>query len=246
MNRILIIGATSSIALEYARLWAIQSATFFLVGRNIEKLEDTARDLIVRGSSEVYKFQMDVNNIENHKIMLDESSRLLGGIDIVLIAHGTLPNQKDCEINTELLLSEFSTNAVSTIGLLTIIANYLENQGFGSIGVITSIAGDRGRLSNYVYGSSKAAVSVFCDGLRIRLFKAGVSLTDIRPGYVDTPMTQNLNLPSILVSKPKVIAKQINKGIQNGKAVLYTPSYWAYIMAIIRLIPRIIFRHMKL
>jgi decaprenylphospho-beta-D-erythro-pentofuranosid-2-ulose 2-reductase len=246
VNRILIIGATSSIALEYARLWAIQSATFFLVGRNIEKLEDTARDLIVRGSSEVYKFQMDVNNIENHKIMLDESSRLLGGIDIVLISHGTLPNQKDCEINTELLLSEFSTNAVSTIGLLTIIANYLENQGFGSIGVITSIAGDRGRVSNYVYGSSKAAVSVFCDGLRIRLFKAGVSLTDIRPGYVDTPMTQNLHLPSILVSKPKVIAKQINKGIQNGKAVLYTPSYWAYIMAIIRFIPRIIFRHMKL
>jgi len=246
MKRILVIGATSSIASECCRLWALKNASFFLVGRNKEKLDNTAKDLLVRGALEVHTFEMNFRNIEDHQNMLNEAIKSIGGLDVALIAHGTLPNQKDCQSNMDLLLSEFSINTLSTIGLLSILANYFENQGFGSIGVITSVSGDRGRPSNYVYGSSKAAISVFCEGLRVRLFKSGVTLTDIRPGFVETPMTKGLQLPKFLVSKPDKIAKRIIYGVENGKDVLYTPSYWRLIMFFIRSIPRVIFRYMKL
>ena len=246
MKNILIIGATSSIASECSRLWASEKASFFLVGRNIEKLDNIAKDILVRGALKVKVFEMDFTNTENHQVMLTECLKFIDELDIALIAHGTLPNQKSCELNAELLLSEFSINTLSTIGLLTILANYFENKGSGAIGVITSVAGDRGRPSNYVYGSSKAAISVFCDGMRVRLFNAGVSLTDIRPGFVETPMTANLIFPKLLVSKPSQIAKRIITGIEKHKDILYTPVYWRLIMFCIRSIPKSIFRYLKI
>ena len=170
----------------------------------------------------------------------------LGVFDIALIAHGTLPDQAACEQDAALTLEEFAKNGTSVIALLTLLAHQFERQHSGSIAVITSVAGDRGRPSNYVYGSAKAAVSVFCEGLRARLFKAGVSLTDIRPGFVATPMTAGLALPAALVAQPEAVAKRILDGVEQRVDVLYVPAFWGLIMLVIRSIPRFIFKRMRL
>jgi short-subunit dehydrogenase len=218
----------------------------FLVARDSEKLAAIARDLSVRGASAVHTWQMDANDLPAHTDMLKAVVQALGAIDIALIAHGTLPDQKACEADAARALREFTTNASSAIALLTVLANQFEQQRSGAIGVITSVAGDRGRPSNYVYGSAKAAVSVFCEGLRARLYKAGVSLTDIRPGFVATPMTQGLALPAPLVAQPASVARRIVAGIDRKADVLYAPAMWALIMTIIRMIPRAIFKRLKL
>ena len=246
MKRVLIIGATSAIASACARLWAAEGASLFLVARDSSKLQSLRADLSVRGSVAVHEWQMDANEISMHSAMLKAAVQALGGIDVALIAHGTLPNQAACESDAALALREFSSNGTSFIALLTVLANEFEHQHSGAIAVITSVAGDRGRPSNYVYGSAKAAVSVFCEGLRARLFKAGVSLTDVRPGFVDTPMTQGLALPAALVARPAAVARRIVTGIDRKCDVLYVPAFWAFIMGIIRNIPRAAFKRMKL
>jgi short-subunit dehydrogenase len=246
MKRVLIIGATSAIATACARIWATQRAHLFLVARDSAKLDALAGDLNVRGAAAVHRFAMDANDTDAHGRMLDAALQALGQIDIALIAHGTLPDQAACEADATLTLRELATNGMSVIALLTALANVFERQHSGAIGVITSVAGDRGRPTNYVYGSAKAAVSVFCEGLRARLFKASVSLTDIRPGFVATPMTQNLSLPPMLVSQPAVVAKRIVAGIERNVDVLYAPAFWALIMTIIRNIPRAMFKRMNL
>ena len=246
MKRVLIIGATSAIAGACARNWGDQGASLFLVGRDVEKLQALADHLSVVGTSEVGTWQMDATDLSSHRAMLAAAVQALGGIDIVLIAHGTLPDQVVCQGNAVLTLREFSTNGTSVIALLTTLANHFERQGYGAIGVITSVAGDRGRPSNYVYGSAKAAVSVFCEGLRARLFKVGVSLTDIRPGFVATPMTRGLALPALLVAQPEAVARRIVAGIERKSDVLYLPPFWAAIMMVIRNIPQCIFKRTNL
>jgi decaprenylphospho-beta-D-erythro-pentofuranosid-2-ulose 2-reductase len=246
MSRVLVFGATSAIATACARIWAAQGAQLFLVGRSTEKLQSLADDLAVRGARAVHQLELDANDNAAHQSVVEAAVRQLGGIDIALIAHGSLPDQAACQADSATMLREIATNGTSVLSLLTVLANHFERQRSGAIGVITSVAGDRGRPSNYVYGSAKAAVQVFCEGLRARLFHAGVSLTDIRPGFVATPMTQGLKLPGPLVSEPAVVAKRIVSGIARKADVLYTPGYWALIMLVIRSIPRPVFKRLKL
>lgn len=246
MKKILIIGATSAIATACARIWAAQSASLFLVARDAEKLQALCADLEVRGAVAVDTFCMNAEDIGAHAAMLEGALRALGQLDIALIAHGTLPDQQACEADANLTLREFSTNGTSVIALLTVLANQFEGQRNGAIAVISSVAGDRGRPSNYVYGSAKAAVSVFCEGLRARLFKVGVSVTDIRPGFVATPMTAGLPLPERLVAQPEQVARRIVAGIERKVDVLYAPAFWRLIMLVIRSIPRFVFKRMKL
>ena len=242
---ILIIGATSAIASACAKIWANNESKFFLVARDLEKLTFIADDLKVRGA-EVECFELNVVDIKQQQQMLTKSLAFLHNIDIALIDHGTLPNQAECEKNIAMSLREFNINAVATITLLSQLANIMERQSQGSLAVISSVAGDRGRPSNYVYGSAKAAVSTFCEGLRARLFKKKVYLTDIKPGFVDTPMTQNLSLPQVLVSSPEKIAHCIVKGIKKHKNVIYAPKFWFFIMFIIKNIPNVIFKRINL
>lgn len=246
MKRILIIGATSAIASECARLWAAQGASLFLVGRDASKLEELAADSRVRGAAAVRTWQMDVTDLAAHTAMFESAVRALNGFDVALIAHGTLPDQSACERDPALMVQEFTTNGVSVMALLTLLAPKFEQQASGSICVITSVAGDRGRPSNYVYGSAKAAVSVFCEGMRARLFRAGVSLTDIRPGFVDTPMTQGLALPALLLARPGDVARKILIAIERRRDVAYVPAFWAVVMTFIRMIPGAIFKRMTL
>src|SRR5450830_1749214 len=246
MKRILIIGATSAIANACARAWAEQGCEFFLVARSVEKLELTQADLTVRGAKAVTLYCMDATDFSAHGPMLESCIATMRQIDVALIAHGTLPDQKACEQDVSTALDELTRNGTSVIGLLTILANQFEIQRCGTFAVISSVAGDRGRPSNYLYGTAKAAVSTFCEGLRGRMFKVGVHVITIKPGFVDTPMTQGLPLPAILVASPEKVATRIVNGIQNKSGVLYTPGFWLGIMLIIKSIPEFIFKRLSL
>jgi short-subunit dehydrogenase len=245
MKKILILGATSAIAEHCARLWAGQGESMFLVARNENRLTAIASDLRVRGASKVETFILDLNEFNEHEEMLETANRVMDGIDIALIAHGTLSNQKECEQSAELTMQELRTNALSTISLLTLIANEFERKQSGTIAVISSLAGDRGRGSNYVYGSAKAMVTTFASGLRQRLHKSNVAVITIKPGFVDTPMTSSFK-KGLLWSKPEKIARMIVKSVDRRTPQIYSPSYWKFISMTIQILPNAIFQKIKL
>jgi decaprenylphospho-beta-D-erythro-pentofuranosid-2-ulose 2-reductase len=245
-QNILIIGATSGIAEAVARRYASQSAQLFLVGRNSDKLKVIAGDLLARGACNVETFVMDVNDYAKMPVMLESVWNNLGNIDVALIAHGTLPDQMRAQVDSEYAIAEFRNNAEGIIVCLTELATRFEAQGNGVIAVIGSVAGDRGRASNYVYGAAKAAVHAFASGLRVRLFKSGVHVLTIKPGFVDTPMTKDLALPQALVVTSDKVAVDIIKAITKKQNVLYTPWFWYWIMLIIRHIPIFIFKKTNL
>ena len=244
MKRILIIGATSAIAECCARIWAARGDFLHLVARNEQHLQVIESDLKVRGISEVTTYCTDLNDMNRHEELLNVADDALEGIDIVLIAHGTLSNQKMCELSVEETLAEIQTNALSTISLLSLIANKFEARKSGTICVISSVAGDRGRASNYVYGSAKAMVTVFTSGLRQRLYNSNVSVVTIKPGFVDTPMTSELK-KGFLWAKPTLISKMIVKAIDKKKSEVYVPKFWYVVMLIIRSMPLFIFKRFR-
>lgn len=246
MKNILIVGATSAIAIACARNWANQNARFFLVARNGERLGQVANDLRTRGAQLAATYHLDIDDITRHANMLRACETELGAIDIALVAPGTLPDQALCQADPALAVREFNTNAVSIIALLTLLANALEAQKRGALAVISSVAGDRGRPSNYLYGSAKAALTTFCEGLNARLFKAGVHVLTIKPGFVATPMTEGLPLPAPLVASAERVAEDIIRAVNGKRDVLYTPWFWKNIMWIIRSVPRFLFKRASL
>ena len=245
MKRILIIGATSAIAEHCARIWAARGDTLHLVARNEQQVQVIEPDLKVRGASEVTTYCSDLNDVDKHEELLSAADNTLGNVDIVLIAHGTLSNQKSCKLSVHETLAEIQTNSLSTISLLTLIANRFEANKNGTICVISSVAGDRGRASNYVYGSAKAMVTAFTSGLRQRLYKSNVSVVTIKPGFVDTPMTSDFK-KGILWAKPTVVSAQIVRAIDKKRPETYVPSYWRLILMLVRNIPSNIFLKLKL
>jgi hypothetical protein len=244
-QNIIIIGAASGIAGAVARLYAEQGARLFLVARNQSKLNAVAADLRARGASEVTGFLMDANELDKLPAMLETAWGALGNVDVALVAHGTLPDQKRTETDISYAVSEFRTNSESVIACLAGLAQRFELQGQGVIAVIGSVAGDRGRASNYLYGAAKAAIDTYASGLRARLFQHGVHVLTIKPGFVATPMTEKLNLPARLTSTPESVARDIHRAILRRSDVLYTPWFWAVVMLIIRLLPAAIFKRLK-
>ncbi len=243
MKRVMIIGATSGIATAIARTYAGESAHLELVARDAARLQALAADLEVRGA-EVTGSVLDVTDFERHREVVDAVfSR--GPVDVVVLAHGTLPDQRACEQDVELLRREFTVNATATLSLLSLVAERMERQGRGTIVAITSVAGVRGRQSNYLYGSAKAAVSTFVEGLRNRLFAAGVHVVDIRPGFVDTPMTRDFD-KGLLWADPERIARGVRRAIDRRRATVYLPGFWRPIMLAIRAVPDLLFRRLKL
>lgn len=244
-KNILVIGATSAIAQAVIRQYAEQNHHLFLVGRQESSLQSIADDAKIRGAASALIYAIDLNDVGKQAAMMHYLNEHFNPIDIVLIAHGTLPNQHACQQNVDALLHEVQTNAISTIALLTPLANKLEQQGHGTLAVITSVAGDRGRQSNYVYGSAKSMVSTFLQGLRNRLASHNVNVLDIKPGFVDTPMTADFK-KGPLWAKPEQVASSIIKAIAKQKHTLYTPFFWWGIMLIIRNIPEAIFKRLSL
>jgi len=244
-QNILIIGASSAIAQATIRLYAKQGHNLFLAARNEESLTTIANDAKIRGANEVFEYVIDLGEHHRHAEMVEYLFEKMPKLDVALIAHGTLPDQQACQNDVELTMREINTNGLSVISLLTLLANRFEAQKSGTIAVISSVAGDRGRQSNYVYGSAKKLVSTFLQGLRNRLYESGVNVIDIKPGFVDTPMTAEFD-KGPLWAKPEDIAQSIIKGIEKGRQTLYTPWFWWGIMLIIRSIPEVIFKRLKL
>jgi len=245
MRKVLIIGAASAIAQATARQFAEAGDALFLVARDQNKLNVIAEDLRARGASSVGSFMLDVLDYDEHQHTLEAAIAVMGDIDTALLAHGSLPHQKDCEEQFDVARREFEVNAISTMSLLTHIANYFEQKKEGTIVAISSVAGDRGRQSNYLYGAAKGALTIFLQGLRNRLYKSGVTVITIKPGFVDTPMTAEFT-KGALWAKPEKIADVIVQSINKKRDVVYAPWFWQIIMLVIKLIPESIFKRLSL
>ncbi len=239
MKRVLIIGATSAIANAVARTYAAAGDRLFLTAREEIKLEALRQDLTARGAQNVDGAVFDAMDFDAQDGIIEAAGEALGGLDIALIAHGTLPGQSDD------LRHAHEVNHLSVCALAEKIGGRMEANGSGVLAVISSVAGDRGRQSNYLYGSAKAAVSTYLQGLRNRLHPKGVTVLTIKPGFVDTPMTAAFEKGALWASPDKV-AGDIVRAIEKRKDVLYTPWFWRWIMLIIRLIPEPIFKRLKL
>jgi decaprenylphospho-beta-D-erythro-pentofuranosid-2-ulose 2-reductase len=244
-RRVLIIGATSAIAAETARAYAERGAKLFLAGRNAAKLASVAADLRVRGAAEVHTGVLDVAQIPDQTAVIDSAISTLEGLDVALIAHGTLPVQSACEKQVEETVEALHVNFTATITLLTILANYFEAQHRGCIAVITSVAGDRGRQSNYVYGAAKGGVERFLQGLRNRLHASGVTVLTIKPGFVDTPMTASVKKNPLFAS-PRGVGRSIHRAIERRRDVVYIPWFWRPLMMVIRVLPEPLFKRLHL
>jgi decaprenylphospho-beta-D-erythro-pentofuranosid-2-ulose 2-reductase len=245
MRRLVIFGGTSAIAEATAREFARRGDAIFLVGRSRERLQAIADDLKIRGASVVGIANQDLRDVSAFAGLLDQAHAALNGLDAALIAHGTLSDQQACERSTDKLVDEFQVNALSVMSLCTHLANRFEAQQRGVIAVISSVAGDRGRRSNYAYGSAKAAITAFTSGLRQRLRPAGVYVVTIKPGFVDTPMTAAFKKGALWAS-PAAVAREITRAMLRGTPVIYTPGFWRPILWIIRAIPEFVFRKLSL
>lgn len=242
MHRILIIGATSAIAEATARLYAARGAHLFLVGRDATRLARIADDLRVRGGT-IHAHAMDATDLAAHAPMLDAAWQALGGVDLALVAHGTLPDQAACAASVDLAMREFATNGTSVIALGIALAQRL--QAPATLAVISSVAGDRGRASNALYGSAKAAVTAFTSGLRQSLHASGVNVLTIKPGFVDTPMTAAFR-KGALWATPDQVARGIVRAVARRRGVAYLPWFWWGIMRVITHLPEAVFRRIRL
>lgn len=246
MQKIVVLGATSAIAQATQRLLARNGKEMLLVARSPERLSVLRSDLLARGAKAVEIFCADFNEISRHEEIKRFAEERLPGFDTVLLAFGTLLDPEQSALSVELSLQEWNTNFVSAAALLMLFANHFERRRSGCIAAITSVAGDRGRRSNYVYGTAKGALSIFLQGLRSRLHPAGVRVITIKPGPVDTPMTVHMR-KGVTFAKPEIVARDIYRALEDGsRDVLYTPRYWRYIMAAIRMVPERIFKRLAI
>ena len=243
---IVLIGAGSAIATAVARRYAAKHSSLFLFARNGSRLVLQQQDLLVRGAARVGTRVLDLLNHEEHETAINAATEFFGedDIDLVLICHGSLPDQEAAEQDFDLARREIDINGLSVISLLTRLTPYLKEQGRGMLAVVTSVAGDRGRQPNFVYGAAKALVSTYLQGLRGKLLPYGVDVLDIRPGLVDSPMTQQFD-KGLFWSSPELVARQIEKAIRRKRHTVYVPGYWRLIMAVVRSIPEAVFKRLK-
>ena len=207
-------------------------------------LDDVRNDLLARGAELAEVLSYDFADSALHTEIAQRAKDALGTIDLVLIAHGTLPDQNAVQDDFALVHQVLQLNAMSVISLSIAFAEHLIRQENGTLAVISSVAGDRGRQSNYVYGTAKAAVSTFLSGLRGRLRPHGVQVLTIKPGMVDTPMTAHMS-KGALWATPQKIATDIERAVRKGSDVIYSPFYWKWIMLIIAMIPEWLFKRLR-
>lgn len=224
---------------------AEEGANFYLVARNPEKLKAVASDLQTRGAAAVFIRVMDLDDTTAHEAILTEAAQKLDTIDLALLAHGILGDQEKAQTSYRETEAILRTNFLSAVSLITWLANYFESTHQGTLAVISSVAGDRGRKSNYIYGASKGALNIFLEGVRNRIDRSGVHVLTIKPGFVATPMTAHLP-QNALFAYPAAVGRGILKAIEKRKDTAYVPPKWALIMLIIRSIPEAIFKKLNL
>ena len=243
MSYILIIGAKSDIAKAVAREYSKNGYDIYLAGREIYELEEFAKDIRIRGKRDVKLLELDITNFSSHQEFYNKiEEKPLG----VISAVGYLGEQEVAEKNFSEALNIINVNYTGVVSLFNIIADDFEDRKNGFIVGISSVAGDRGRKSNYLYGSAKAGLTAYLSGLRNRLYKSQVNVLTVKPGFVATKMTEGMDLPEKLTVSPEYIAEDIFNAQQSGKNVLYTKWIWQYIMMIIKLIPEFIFKKMSI
>lgn len=246
MKHIVIIGATSLIAEHCARLWVSEPVRLTLVGRDGERLARLAGDLQVRSpQSEVHTLTADFlksSAIDTLVADLDKG----GPVDIALIAHGMLPEQAACQNDLALVDAAIAVNGVSPCLFAEAFAQYMAVRNKGTIAVIGSVAGDRGRRSNYVYGASKALVEGYLQGMQHRFAGTGVRAVLIKPGPTRTPMTAGMADAGMRFADPAQVAADIVRGVAAGQRTVYTPGRWRWIMLVIRHLPAFIFNKLNI
>jgi decaprenylphospho-beta-D-erythro-pentofuranosid-2-ulose 2-reductase len=245
VKKVVVLGATSGIAVEVQRQLASRGCELLLVARSPQRLAELQADLLIRGARNVFIHPVDLASIERHASLFEFVKHNFSDFDTVLLAYGSMASQQDSETSVDTLLHELHVNFVSATALLTLFAYDLERRRTGCLAVITSVAGDRGRRSNYVYGSAKGALSLFVQGLRSRLHPAGVRVITIKPGPVQTSMTDHLQ-NAARFADPQRVASDIVRALgRRSPEVLYTPRIWRYIMTGVKHVPEPVFKRLS-
>lgn len=247
-DNVLILGATSAIARALGRELARRGCRLVVAGRDADELERVASDLRVRYGAEAFVETFDALDFNAHPAFFARCvSHFDGDLTGVVLCHGFMADQARTDRDFTLARLTIDVNLTSAVALLNLAADHLESTGGGYLAAIGSVAGDRGRGSNYTYGAAKAGLATYLAGLRNRLHRAGVHVLTVKPGFVDTPMTQGrVNPRSPLLATSERVARDIDRAIRARRNTLYTPWFWRPILAVIRSIPEPLFKRLKL
>lgn len=242
----LVLGASSAIARAFARVAAAAGDDVILAGRDAADLEIAATDVTLRGSGQARALAFDARDHGSHEAVAAQAEALAAGKPLsVFLAFGTMPAQAEIDADWATAWATLDSNLVGAMSILQRLAPILETRKAGRVVAIGSVAGDRGRLKNYVYGAAKAGLATYLQGLRARLFRADVPVTTVKPGFVDTAMTWGL--PGLfLVASPEDVARTCYAAARKGKEEIYVPFFWWGIMTIIRNIPERIFKKLSI
>lgn len=247
MKKIVIFGGTSAIAEHCARLWVSTPCHLVLVGRNQEKLEIVAQDLRIRGSGSIIETNVkQLLNSDDVKILIDELWQNMGFIDVALIAQGNLPDQSHCQQDLSAAYEALNVNGIIPAQLCEALASKMTELNAGTIAVIGSVAGDRGKKSNYIYGAAKSMLDTYIQGMQHRFSSSNVHISIIKPGPTDTPMTAHLKGSTVKLAAVDQVAQDIINGINKNKRIIYSPIKWQLIMLIIKLLPFFIFKKLDI
>jgi short-subunit dehydrogenase len=241
---LLILGANSDMGLALAAKFAqAERADLWLASRDLERLEKKCRDLEIRFQVKARPLYFDALDYASHR---EFYQRLEPKPDLALLTFGHLGEQLEAQKDFSEARKIMDTNLLAAVSILEVVAADFETRGRGTIIALSSVAGERGRQSNYLYGAAKGGLTVYLSGLRARLFKQQVRVLTVLPGFVRTKMTESLELPGILTAEPAEVAEDVYKAYKQGKDVVYSKWFWRYIMQVIRLIPETIFKRLKL
>ncbi|MGI8950690.1 MAG: SDR family oxidoreductase [Chitinophagaceae bacterium] len=243
MPAVLLLGASSDMSTAIARKFAQDKFDIILAGRNTEQLSALKTDLEIR-----YKIRAEIAEFDalNYSTHFSFYKNLPINPDVTICVFGYLGDQKKAEVNWQEAERIIATNYVGAISILNIIAEDYDEKKHGFIVGISSVAGERGRQSNYLYGSAKAGFTAYLSGLRNRLYKNGVHVVTVLPGFVYTKMTADIKLPAMLTATPEQVAEAIKKAVKNKTNIIYVKWFWRWIMFIIKCVPESIFKKMKL
>jgi decaprenylphospho-beta-D-erythro-pentofuranosid-2-ulose 2-reductase len=244
MQKILILGATSPIARALALKFAYDGARLYLAARDAGEAQRVAEDVCFRAGVGTLSGTFDAVDFASHDEFIRHAANELGGLDGVVACFGTLGDEEAAQTDPDAAIATINQNFTGAVSLITLAARHLEQQGSGFIIVLGSVAGDRGRARNYVYGAAKGALAIFADGLRGRLAKSNVHVMTVKLGTVDTRMTWGRE-GALLAIQPARAADSIYAAYRKRREVVYVPWFWRVIMTMIRLIPERLFKRVK-
>lgn len=240
---VLILGANSDMAEALAKLYAQKGYRLLLASRDLDRLNSHAADLKIRYTVDVQCFSFDAHAYLTHKQFYNQ---LPAKPDIVIVAFGVLGDTEAAMTEWSSADEIISSNFTGAVSILNIIATDFQQRGSGAIVGISSVAGERGRQSNFIYGSAKAAFTAYLSGLRNRLAKGNVHVVTVKPGFVRTKMIADVSTPALLTATPEQVAKRIDRALVKKQNVIYVLPIWRYIMLIIKIIPEFIFKKLSL